>query len=97
MDVIGYTKLQDFGTRHPPARSPLQQWYQAVQSVAWGQFADVRKTYPSADRVGGCYVFNLGGNKYRLIASIDFPGDRIYVREVLTHAEYDKHQWRRRR
>lgn len=95
MDIIGHTKLQDFWNRHPPAKSPLQQWHQAVESVAWEQFADVRKTYPSVDRVGRCYICNIGGNKYRLVASIDFRAGRVYVRDVLTHAEYDKNKWRR--
>jgi mRNA interferase HigB len=95
MDIIGHTKLQEFSSRHPPAKSPLQQWYQAVQSVTWEQFADVRKTYPSVDRVGRCYVFNIGGNKYRLIVTIDFAASRVYVREALTHAEYDRGKWRR--
>jgi mRNA interferase HigB len=95
MDIVGHTKLQDFWNRHPPAKSPLQQWHQAVESVAWEQFADVRKTYPSVDRVGRCYLFNIGGNKYRLVASIDFRAGRVYVRDVLTHAEYDKNKWRR--
>jgi mRNA interferase HigB len=95
MDIIGQRKLQEFWDRHPPAMSPLQQWCQAVGSVAWEQFANVRKTYPSADRVGRCYVFNIGGNKFRLIANIDFHAGRVYVREVLTHADYNKNRWKR--
>jgi mRNA interferase HigB len=95
MDVIGHTKLHDFWERHPQAKPPLQQWYQAASSVRWEQFADVRKTYPSVDRIGRCYVFNIAGNKFRLIATIDFPSERIYVREVLTHAEYDRNKWKR--
>jgi mRNA interferase HigB len=95
VDVIGHTKFQNFWDRHPSAKSPLLRWYQAVQSVAWERFADVRKTYPSADRVGRCYVFNIGGNKFRLVVNIDFPAGRVYVREVLTHAEYGKNRWRR--
>jgi mRNA interferase HigB len=95
MNVIGYTKLQAFWNRHPSAKPPLQQWHQAVESVVWEQFTDVRKTYPNSDRVGRCYIFNIGGNKYRLIACIDFPTGRVYVREMLTHAEYSKNKWRR--
>jgi len=75
--------------------APLQQWYQVVESVTWEQFADVRKTYPGADRVKRCYVFNIAGNKYRLIAHIDFCAGRVYVREVLTHAEYNRNKWKR--
>jgi mRNA interferase HigB len=95
MDVIGHTKLQEFWGRHAPAKSPLEQWCQAVESVDWEHFADVRKTYPSADRVGRCYIFNIGGNKYRLVVSIDFQTRRVYVREVLTHTDYDRNKWRK--
>ena len=95
MDIIGLTKLQDFWNRHAAATAPLEQWRQAVESVDWEHFADLRRTYPSADRVGRCYIFNIGGNKYRLIASVDFPAARVYIREVLTHAEYNRNKWRR--
>jgi len=95
MEVIGQKRLQGFWEQHPPAKSPLRAWYQAVVSTVWEKFADVRKTYPNADRFRQCYIFNIGGNKYRLIVRIDFPTTRVYVREVLTHAEYDKNKWRR--
>ena len=95
MEVIGRERLRDFWEKHPPAKSPLQAWYQTVESVEWEKFTDVRRTYRSVDRFRRCYIFNVGGNKYRLIARIDFPAARVYVREVLSHAEYDTNRWKR--
>ena len=95
MNVIGQKRLQDFWGKHPRAKSPLQNWYQAIESVTWGKFADVRKTYPAVDRFGRCYIFNIGGNNYRLITWIDFHENRVYVRNVLTHAQYSKNKWKK--
>ena len=57
---------------------------------------DVRKTYPHADAVGEFTVFNIGGNKYRLAASINYRTGKVYIRRVLTHEEYSKEDWKRR-
>jgi mRNA interferase HigB len=57
-------------------------------------FDELRKVFPSADRVGELYVFNIGGNKYRLIAALHFNRHKAYVRQVLTHAEYDRGRWK---
>jgi len=58
-------------------------------------FADLRDTFPMADKVGNLIVFNIGGNKYRLIASIHFNRNKVYIRHVLTHSEYDKGAWKK--
>jgi mRNA interferase HigB len=84
--------------RFSAARGPYAVWERVVTSSRWTRFEDVRLTRPDADRVGTCYVFNLGGNKFRLIAKIRFAaGGRegvVDVRALLTHAEYDKHGWK---
>jgi mRNA interferase HigB len=56
----------------------------------------LRETFASADYVDGLTVFNIGGNKYRLIASIHYNRRKVYIRNVLTHAEYDRETWKRR-
>jgi mRNA interferase HigB len=66
-----------------------------VQQTNFISFDDLRSTFPSADKVGELIVFNIGGNKYRLIVSIHFNRGKVYVRHVLTHAEYDKGAWKR--
>jgi mRNA interferase HigB len=86
--------LRDFCALHPDAETPLRAWYREVEHTQWENFADVRASYPSADRVGKYTVFNIGGNKYRLIVVIHYNRDRVYVRHVLTHKEYDLGKWK---
>ena len=61
----------------------------------YNDFSELRAVFPSADLVDDLIVFNIGGNKYRLIASIHFNRRKVYVRQVLTHSEYDKGGWKR--
>ncbi|WP_374759850.1 type II toxin-antitoxin system HigB family toxin [Iodobacter sp.] len=95
MHVISKPILVEFWTRHPNAQSPLQAWFRTVESEAFVDFNDLRTTYPSADYVDGLTIFNIGGNKYRLIASIHYNRHKIYIRSILTHAEYDRGSWKR--
>ncbi|MBL8863925.1 MAG: type II toxin-antitoxin system HigB family toxin [Gemmataceae bacterium] len=94
MHVISKKKLREFWEVHPKARSPLEAWYQITRHAEWTSFAEVRKTFPAADQVGKFSVFDIGGNKYRLIAAIHFNRSKLYVRHVLTHAEYDNDDWK---
>lgn len=72
-------------------RQALNNWYQIVKEVDWGNFNDVRNTFGSVDAVGNDrYVFNIKGNDYRLIAMIFFDKRTVYIRFIGTHAEYDK-------
>jgi mRNA interferase HigB len=73
----------------------LRRWYKLVSETSFAGFADLRKTFPSADLVGDLVVFNVSGNKFRLIASIHFNRGRVYVRHVLTHLEYDRGDWKK--
>jgi len=86
--------LQAFWERHPNAEIPLRAWHKLTRQQRWRTFADVRAGLPSADRVGKLTVFNIGGNKYRLIAAIHLNRGRVYIRHVLTHAEYDRGSWK---
>jgi mRNA interferase HigB len=97
MHIISIKKLRLFwrDPRHPDAESPLRAWFRAVKSCEWTSFADVRRTYATADAVGNKVVFDIGGNKYRLIAVIDYEGHKVFVRHVLDHKEYDKGLWKK--
>jgi mRNA interferase HigB len=94
MHVISEKRLREFWEQHPDAEEPLRAWHRTVEHVTWEKFADVRALYPSADQVGKFTVFNIGGNKYRLVAVIHYDYPRVFVRHVLTHAEYDRGEWK---
>jgi mRNA interferase HigB len=94
MHVISKKKLRKFWEQNPKAKSPLEAWYQIVKHAEWGNFAAVRQTFNTADAVGRFVVFDIGGNKYRLIAVIHFNRGKLFVRHVLTHAEYDEGKWK---
>jgi mRNA interferase HigB len=94
MHVISEKKLRDFWSLYPEAEKPLRAWHRIAEHAIWEKFADVRELYPSADQVGKFTVFNIGGNKFRLIVVIHFNRGKVYVREVLTHEEYDEGAWK---
>lgn len=94
MHIITKRRLRQFWQKHPDARSALQAWYQQVANARWQQFTDVRQMFPAADQVNRLTVFDIGGNKYRLIVRIEYERQRVYIRQVLTHAEYEKDKWK---
>ena len=94
MHVISKKKLREFWDRFPKAKTPLEAWYQIAKVARWENFGELRRTFGAADRVGRFVVFNIGGNKYRLIAAIHFNRGKLFIRHVLTHAEYDEGKWK---
>ncbi|MCL2641834.1 MAG: type II toxin-antitoxin system HigB family toxin [Phycisphaerales bacterium] len=104
MELVNDAKLDKAIQRHPQTRNWLTTWRQAVEAAAWTNLAEVRKMYPAADGVpirSGqgklvVTVFNVSGNSYRLLTVIDYRKQRVTVYDVLTHAEYDKEQWKNR-
>ena len=73
---------------------PLRRWFRTATKEVWKSFAETRATYASADQVDRFTVFNIGGNKYRLIAVIHYNRGKVFVRHVLTHKEYDHGDWK---
>jgi mRNA interferase HigB len=90
MRIISNTALTAFATIHPLAGEPLQAWRKVVESRNFVNFADIKATFNATDKVDIYYVFDIGGNKYRVVAYIRFNGQRMYIRHVFTHKEYDK-------
>jgi mRNA interferase HigB len=95
MHVISRKALLAFWERHPDSKEPLLRWYKIIEKSEFMSFESLRTTFPSADKVGDWIVFNIGGNKYRLIASIHFNRGKVYIRHILTHKEYDRGAWKR--
>lgn len=94
MHVITRKRLNEFADSHPGTRSGLQRWYTEMKRRNFTSFAELRAIFPSADRVGKATVFNIAGNKVRLVAAIHYNRRRVYIRAVLTHAEYDTGSWK---
>ncbi len=94
--MISQKPLRAFGDKHPNARSPLAAWYKLAKRGRFDNLAELRQTFGTVDyvKVGkGAYVFDVGGNNYRVVAVIHFKAQRLFVRAVLTHAEYDTGAW----
>lgn len=99
MRVISLKPLREFWQKYPDARQPLRLWYKTAGEAAWANLSDVRKTYPHADGVKTptgqvLTVFNIAGNKYRLVARIRYDYQLINVRAVMTHRDYDQGHWK---
>jgi mRNA interferase HigB len=95
MRVISRKKLSEIWSRNPELEKPLRTWIKVAEGADWYDFSDVRGTITQVDRVGEFFVFDILGNRYRLICCISFEKGKVYVRDVLTHAEYDREHWKR--
>lgn len=89
MHIVSVRKLCDFWREHPAAEGVLRHWHSIAKSAVFDNFNDLRRRFQSADYAAPYTVFNVGGNNYRLIALIHYDARRIYIRGVLTHADYD--------
>lgn len=95
MHVISQKALRLFWEQHPDSEMALARWFKVIRHTRFRNFAELREAFPSADKVGAWVVFNVGGNNYRLITSIHFNRRKVYIRQVLTHHEYDQERWKR--
>ena len=98
MRVISKRRLREYWQRHPNARGWLERWYVVTTRARWESLADVRRDYPHADAVPlgsgrTATVFNVRGNRHRLIVAVHYNTQVVYVRRLMTHAEYDKRSW----
>ena len=94
MHIISLKRLRDFWIAYPDAELPLRRWHKLLESADYSGFSAIRRDFPQADWVDGLIVFNIGGNKYRLIAVVRFHWRKLFVVAVLTHAEYDRGEWK---
>ena|SRR5439155_19313976 len=101
MRIISCKRVRESAQRYPDAAEPLEKWYRLLREAEWENLQDVRRVYPHADAVtvasgNTVTVFNICGNKYRLIAAIHYNRQRVYVLRLLRHAEYSKDFWKDR-
>ena len=93
MHVISRKKLLEAAGLHPDLREPLDVWYRIAKKAVWKNLMEVRRVFPTADAVVKFTVFNIKGNAYRLVTEINYQTGRVFLRHVLTHAEYSKGGW----
>jgi len=91
--VISQRELLHHAEKFPETRASVFNWLTVARVARWSSLEDIRRTFPSADMVGPLAIFNIKGNRYRLIVRIAFRTQRIYIKEFLTHAEYDRKGW----
>jgi mRNA interferase HigB len=95
MQIIKRGALEQFWREHADAKASLESWYAVVRRANWETPAEMKRVYGTADLVGSRTVFNIAGNRYRLIARVNYQTQRVFVLYILTHAEYDKGAWKR--
>lgn len=94
MKLISNRTLREFVAVHADAAQPLQDFRRLIEKGTFANFGELRAVFSTVDRVGERYVFNIGGNKFRLVAWVHFGKRRVFVKAVFTHAEYDKEKWK---
>jgi mRNA interferase HigB len=94
MRVISEKALRQFSEKYIDSKPSLASWQKVVSKADWRHIVDVKKVYPSADTVGRFTVFNINGNNYRLIVSINYKKQIIFIKDILTHVEYDLGAWK---
>ena len=95
MHVISRKKLLEAAEKHADLGAPLDIWYRIAKKAAWKNLMEVRRQMPTADAVEKFTVFNIKGNAYRPITEINYSTGRVFLRHVLTHAEYSKGTWKK--
>jgi mRNA interferase HigB len=93
MRIITERKIREFWLENPKAESVLCEWINTVKQADWNNFANVRNTFNHADIYGNCTIFDVGGNKYRIIGKVAYRIKIVFIRFVLTHEEYDEKKW----
>lgn len=91
MHIISRLTLINFWKKHPDAETPLRVWFKKVEQAKWKNISELKAEFPSADYIGNeRIVFDIKGNNYRVVVLVFFKGQKVFIRFVGTHAEYDK-------
>lgn len=94
MRVISKRALREFWKSEANAKQPLEDWYRSVKNADWETFADIRETFRHADVFRDCVIFDVGGNKYRLIAKVRYRRKKVFIRFILRHSDYNRDSWK---
>jgi mRNA interferase HigB len=94
MNVISYQRIREFSSVHRDAESVLRAWFWTAKKADWKNLPELRQVYPSADLVSRYTVFNIKGNKYRLISRSVYRSQTLFIVAVMTREEYDLGKWK---
>jgi mRNA interferase HigB len=94
MHIVSHKAIRTFCEVHPQARSAMDYWYRVAKQATWSSFAEVKQSFNTADFVAPHVVFDIGGNKYRLVAEINFMRRVLFIRHIMTHKEYVNGTWK---
>jgi mRNA interferase HigB len=94
MHVVSHKAIRTFCEEHPNARNAMDHWYRVAKRASWSNFEEVKQSFNTADFVAPYVVFDIGGNKYRLIAEMNFMRRVLFIRRIMTHKEYAKGAWK---
>jgi mRNA interferase HigB len=92
--VLSRSKIRDAVREHPEWEASLSVWYAVARHADWAHFPDVKQSWSNSDKVGACVVFDISHSKCRLIAWISYRSKKVFIRHILSHAEYDKEGWK---
>ncbi|QQR57409.1 MAG: type II toxin-antitoxin system HigB family toxin [Candidatus Melainabacteria bacterium] len=94
MEILNSRIIKQFIEVHPDAEAPLNDWIYKTRTAHWKNNSDVQKTFNSADHLGDQkFIFNIGGNNFRMAAMVWIENERVYLLKLMTHAEYDKEKF----
>jgi mRNA interferase HigB len=96
MRIISKKPLREFWEQHPESKRMLEDWFRRATHCQATSFSVLRQTFGTADYVDGFTIFDVGGNRYRIAAVVHYDKQRIYVRQVMTHADYDQNEWKKK-
>ena len=94
MHIITAKRVQEAKEKYPHCESALSGWLRIMKQNIFTNFADLKSSINSVDKVDDLYVFDIGGNKLRLIASIKFGRGKVFIKQILAHEEYDEGKWK---
>jgi mRNA interferase HigB len=94
MHLISIRNLRADVSKYPNVGKIVDRWYATVEKADWQNLEEVRQDYPETEAVGNLTVFNIKGNTFRLIVGMDYQSQTVYYKYFLTHAEYDKDDWK---
>lgn len=94
MHVITQKRIWEAKEQYPNTATALDSWYRLIRANDPSDFAAMKNLFPQTDKVGALHVFDIGGNKLRLIAVVHYRTGKVFIRHILTHKEYDKGKWK---